>query len=165
MSFFYVTAYSQDSLFSQLKLSEEKVFYDTVTEFCLSSNYDIQTQSFSNLEKWVKTYDQSGNCTREEYTNEWNGWSNGHNKTATNYNYDIDNNLLEIEFYSWDSIINSWNSTASAIRTKTYNLNSSLLTDQTDTYDTQNLTYNTTSKSMNQYDLSNNLTKQSVYAY
>ena len=165
MSFFYVTAYSQDSLFSQLKLSKEKVFYDTVTEFCLSSNYDIQTQSFSNLEKWVRTYDQSGNCTREEYTHEWNGWSNGYNKTATNYNYDIDNNLLEVEFYSWDSIINSWNSTASAIRTKTYNLNSSLLTDQTDTYDTQNLTYNTTSKSMNQYDLNNNLTKHSVYAY
>ena len=161
MSFFYVSAYSQDSLFSQLKLSEEKAFYDTITEFCRSSNYDLQTQSFLNLERWVRTYDQSGNCTREEYTSNQNGF----NKTATNYNYDINNNLLEAENYSWDSIINSWSSTAYRIITNTYNLNSSLLTEQTDTYDTQNLTYITTSKALYQYDLNNNLTKRSVYEH
>ncbi len=112
MSFFYVSAYSQDSLFSQLKLSEEKAFYDTITEFCRSSNYNLQ--SFLDLDKWVRTYDQSGNCTRVEYTSTQNGF----NKTATNYNYDINNNLLEIENYSWDSIINSWSSTAFAMHNK-----------------------------------------------
>ena len=157
MSFFYVSAYSQDSLFSQLKLSEEKAFYDTITEFCRSSNYNLQ--SFLDLDKWVRTYDQSGNCTRVEYTSTQNGF----HKTATNYNYDINNNLLET-IHGIQLSIPGVLLHLQCI-TKTYNLNSSLLTEQTNTYDLQNVTYNTTSKSLNQYDLNNNLTKHSVYAY